>query len=180
MSTTSFIRFLLFQLNQIKKHKAHFNTQIFDRGEYIIDLSLFLRRICDKIGINKETTIRGNRMKFSKEMYPKVALIKAAYYFTDKAYVHLDADEHYYYVEIESKTPGNNVSEQEFINEMLTQCVRHEVYLQTKSIRELLVARAMATSVIVKDEVINETEPNHKTFVASDILKDWYDNNEDN
>ena len=31
-------------------------------------------------------------MKFRKELYSKVALIKAAYNYTDQAYVHLDAD----------------------------------------------------------------------------------------
>ena len=42
-------------------------------------------------------------MRFSKELYSKVALIKAAYNFTDRAYVHLDADQHYYYVTVEAK-----------------------------------------------------------------------------
>lgn len=34
-------------------------------------------------------------MKFRKELYSKVSLIKAAYNFTDQAYVHLDADKEY-------------------------------------------------------------------------------------
>lgn len=80
-------------------------------------------------------------MKFNREMYSKIALIKAAYNFTDKAYIHLDADDNYYYVTIEPKE-DEEVSEKDFINEMLTQSVRHEVYQQTKNIRELLLARA--------------------------------------
>ena len=47
-------------------------------------------------------------MKFCKELYSKVALIKAAYNFTDIAYVHLDADDKYYYVDIESKKAGKD------------------------------------------------------------------------
>lgn len=35
---------------------------------------------------------------FSRDLYSKIALLKAAYNFTDKAYVHLDADEKSYYV----------------------------------------------------------------------------------
>lgn len=37
------------------------------------------------------------QIKFNRELYSKTALIKASYNFTDQAYVHLDADENYYY-----------------------------------------------------------------------------------
>lgn len=118
-------------------------------------------------------------MKFCKELYSKIALIKAAYNFTDVAYVHLDADEVYYYVTIEPKQKGNEVSEQTFINEMLTQSVRHEVYQQTRNIRELMLARAMATSVIVDEDVVDDLEE-EDTFSESEILKDWFAANEEN
>lgn len=42
-------------------------------------------------------------LKYNRELYSKTALIKAAYNFTDKAYLHLDADEKYYYVSISEK-----------------------------------------------------------------------------
>jgi His-Xaa-Ser system protein HxsD len=118
-----------------------------------------------------------NQYKFSKELYSKIALIKAAYNFTDIAYIHLDADDSYYYVTIESKQLDCVVSEKEFINEMLTQSVRHEVYQQTKNIRELLLARAMATSVIVDDSLIDEQDTGN-SFEENDILKDWFAANE--
>lgn len=118
-----------------------------------------------------------NQYRFSKELYPKVALIKAAYNFTDSAYIHLDADDNYFYVTIESKQSSGVVSEKEFVNEMLTQSVRHEVYQQTKNIRELLLARAMATSVIVDDALIDEQDTGDR-FEENDILKDWFAANE--
>ena len=40
------------------------------------------------------------QLKYNRELYSKIALIKAAYNFTDRAYVHLDADEKYYYVSL--------------------------------------------------------------------------------
>lgn len=120
-----------------------------------------------------------NNLIFSKELYSKISLIKAAYNFTDSFYMHLDADEKYYYVSIESKNSGNNLSEKEFINEMLVQNVRHEIYLQTKNIRELLVARAMATSIIV-DNGIDDNDISENTFSENEILKDWFENNEKN
>lgn len=113
-------------------------------------------------------------MKFRKDLYSKTALIKAAYNYTDKAYVHLDADNDYYFVTIEPKESDNDIDENEFINEMLAQSVRHEVYLQTKNIRELLLARAMATSVVA-DTIINE-DPDLDRFSEDEILKDWFSN----
>lgn len=117
-------------------------------------------------------------MRFCRELYSKIALIKAAYNFTDIAYVHLDADESYYYVTIESKQSDKDVNEQDFVNEMLAQSVRHVVYQQTKNIRELLLARSMATSIIVDENLIEEDKQDD-SFSENDILKDWFTSNED-
>lgn len=117
-------------------------------------------------------------MKFSKELYSKIALIKAGYNFTDVAYVHLDADDNYYYVTLESKHPEHNICEKDFLNEMLTQSVRHEVYQQTKNIRELLLARAMATSVIVDEQLIDDCE-HDDSYTEDTLLKDWFLANEE-
>lgn len=119
-------------------------------------------------------------MKFKKELYPKVALIKAAYNFTDKSYIHLDADNDYFYVSMEPKEKCLRVSEEEFLNEMLAQSVRHEIYLQTKSIRELLLARAMATSVIVDENLIDDIAEPCEEFSSEEIVKDWFATNEEN
>lgn len=43
------------------------------------------------------------KFQFHRDLYSKSALIKAAYNFTDRAYIHLDADETYYYVQIAAK-----------------------------------------------------------------------------
>ena len=105
------------------------------------------------------------QMKFKRELYSKVALIKAAYNYTDIAYLHLDADEEYYYVFIE------------FENEMLVQSVRHEVYKQTKAIRELLLARSVSTSLITSEQYEGD-EVEINDFSEDDILKVWLPVNE--
>ena len=122
-------------------------------------------------------------LKFKQTLYSKSALLKAAYNYVDKAYVHLDADDEYYYVELIFKDSAHNTIDQEtleneFTNEMLAQSIRHEVYLQTKNIRELLLARAMATSVI--DENIEATDDSvERDFFSEDeILKDWFSQND--
>jgi len=120
------------------------------------------------------TNRKNETMKFNKEMYSKTALIKAAYNYTDRAYIHLDADEKYYYVDIAVKDGEEEISEQDFINEMLVQNVRHEVYEQTKDIRKLLLARTMATSVILDDEDASDISTEDE-YAEEDIVKDWFE-----
>lgn len=118
-------------------------------------------------------------LKFNKNLYSKTALIKAAYNFSDRAYLHLDCDDTYYYVDIIPKENENEISSEEFTNEMLTQSVRHEVYLQTKNIRELLMARAFSTSLVTdKKTVTGENKPSEK-YSEDEILKDWFEVNDE-
>ena len=119
-------------------------------------------------------------MRFNQELYSKTALIKAAYNYLEYAYIHLDMDEKYYYVFIKEKTNEITINKAQFESEMLTQSIRHEVYLQTKNIRELLYARSMATSVIVDDrnQYIEDTYLDQPKFEADEILKDCFEEND--
>lgn len=115
-------------------------------------------------------------LKYNRELYSKTALIKAAYNFTDKAYLHLDADEKYYYVSISEKTGSPEITSEQFENEILAQSVRHEIYKQTKNIRELMLARAVATSVVADcDEETGSELRTGTEFSEEEILKDWFD-----
>lgn len=117
-----------------------------------------------------------NKFRFNKELYSKTALIKAAYNFTDSAFIHLDADKKYYYVSIEIKKGKEGISEESFLNEMIAQSIRHEIYLQTKNIRELLLARSMASSLVLKNDI--EVEDIEDRFTEDEILKDWFEVND--
>lgn len=123
-----------------------------------------------------------NRLKFAKELYPKIALIKTAYNFTDRAFLHLDADKDYFYISVETKPGYEKIKDGEIINEMLCQSVRHEIYSETKNIRELLLARAMATSVVLPDDSIQErsADTQNAEFDDKDILRDWFEINDKN
>ncbi len=112
--------------------------------------------------------------KYKKELYPKIALIKAAYHFTDSAYLHLDCDEEYYRVEITPKE-GFVIDEIDFDNQMLAQVARYEIYKQTKDIREITLARALASSVVENDEDYSDMS---ESIEVDQILKSWFDENE--
>lgn len=119
-------------------------------------------------------------LTFSKELYPKTALLKAAYHFTDRAYVHLDAADTHYTVTLRAKDHAVSVSEDEFVNEMLCQAVRHSVYEQTKNIRELLTARAIASTVILQPDAADELpDQAFSSESGQEILTDWFERYDD-
>lgn len=113
------------------------------------------------------------RIKLTKEIYPKEAIVKASYFFTDKYYMSLDTDEKYYYIDIGAKEDNveNNV-EKEFLNEVITQTARYGVMQQTKNIRELIIGRALA-STIVDDSDTGFIDD--ETVKSEDILFNWFD-----
>lgn len=107
---------------------------------------------------------------FNKELYSKSALIKSAYSFTDKAYVHIDANDIEYIVDLVEKE-GQSIDLKEFENEMLFQMTRLEVIEQTKDIRKLIVARAMASTLIEK----NNNDFSEESLADETILTDWFE-----
>ncbi|BCN31082.1 His-Xaa-Ser system protein HxsD [Anaeromicropila herbilytica] len=116
--------------------------------------------------------------KFNKELYLQKALMKAAYSFTDRAYVHLDCDKSYYIVSVDMKDNLDVITEKEFQNELLAQMVRLQISQETKSIRELVMARAFASSIIESTEEVILQPEEAKEINIEKILKDWFEINE--
>ena len=122
------------------------------------------------------------RLYYNKELYPKAALFKAAYNYTDNYYIYIDIDDRNYIVDITAKKMDCNSQIKElFDNEMLTQTARIHILQQTKNIRKLILARAFASTVIdnVSDSEASddESEPHDEINIDS-ILTDWFENNE--
>lgn len=113
------------------------------------------------------------QVKLTKEIYPKEAIIKAAQCFTDRYYMSLDSDETYYYIDI---LPIDNEIEKDiekqFLNEALTQSARYKVMQDTKGIRELILGRALASTIIDDSDTGFVDDENIK---AEDILNNWFD-----
>ncbi len=114
------------------------------------------------------------RFMFSKEIYDKDALLKAAYVYTDKAYIHIDADKESYIVDINMKenAEGEEIQLESFQNEILAQMVRRDIHEKTKSIRELILARAFSSTLISE---VPSYQPEEGTVDIDDILKDWFE-----
>lgn len=119
-------------------------------------------------------------LRFKTKLYPKEALIKAAYHFIDKCYIRLDHDDSDYVVEIIEKdhNPASTI-DLDFENELLAQTVRYQVYQQTHTIREILMARAMSSTItgaVPKTEEVNLPD---KIDSLDNIIKDWFEKNEE-
>lgn len=115
-------------------------------------------------------------LQISRELYDKETLLKAAYALTDKTYIHLDADKNYYYIEFfpKEETLPDDI-EFKFENELIAQQTRRTISNKTKSIREMIVARALASTIV--DTGLSD-EQDDTGFSADDILKDWFDEHE--
>lgn len=117
-----------------------------------------------------------NMRKYSKELYSKDVLMKAAYAFTDEVYIHLDCDNENYIVSVYSKS--NELEENffnKFENELIAQETRKIIVGQTKNIREMIVARALSSTMVQLDE---ENIKDDESFHAEEISKSWFDGNE--
>ena len=140
----------------------------------IIIIAIFIKIIynyCEKYIIHEVSIMI---FHFSKELYPKTALLKAAYSFTDRAYIHLDVNETEYIVDISIKPDEKEFSLKEFENELLFQSLKYSVFQQTKDIRKLIVTRALASTLIEEDTTI-PTEDKEEDFDIDNILEDWFE-----
>lgn len=116
---------------------------------------------------------------YAKEFYAKEVILKAAYAFTDRLYIHLDADETHYKVQLISKLEEEKNEENlyaEFENELIAQETRRMIAEQTKNVREMIVARALSSTIVNNVEEDNiDLLKNEDTYAAEEILQDWFD-----
>jgi His-Xaa-Ser system protein HxsD len=111
------------------------------------------------------------KIYYDKELYPKDVVIKSAYAFTDRAYIHLDLINDKYEFDVTIKDASDQLSKGEIDNELLMQSARYLVEKETKNVREIILGRALASSMIQKNADINEEDHSGD---ATEILKDWF------
>ena len=116
------------------------------------------------------------KYKFRKEIYPQEAIVKASYFFAEDYYISLDADKEYFVVNMEPKDESKSTDlEKEFQNEVLAQTNRYMISSKTKNIRELIIGRALASTMIdTRDEGFVDDDD----ISADEILVNWFEKNE--
>lgn len=121
------------------------------------------------------------RVFYHKDLYSREALLKAAYHFTDRAYVYLGVEGDAYFVDF---TPKEGIAfdreslENTFKNELLAQVIHQTISRQTAPLRELLVARALSSTMV---DTADDTAQPEQLMTPADqdqldaITKDWFD-----
>lgn len=107
--------------------------------------------------------------------------MKTAYLFLDRAYLHITENEDTWTVHFSAKgaeLPAD-IGE-EFENALIAQAVRSVVYQKTHHLREMLLARAMTSSVIDAEDPLKKIEADQQTDEEelSGILEDWFEKHE--
>lgn len=119
-------------------------------------------------------------------VFCKAAVLKTAYLFTGEYYVYMSYQgEHSIQVVVEAKS-GISIDEvdKKFGNELLTQMVRLQVSTENKTVRELVIGRALYSSYMDFGEDCAAESANYinrvNTYSLDDIAVDWFEVNEDN
>lgn len=122
------------------------------------------------------------RILYSKELYSKKALLKAAYHFTDNYYIYVGVEDDSFFVDFSTKDESlidSDKLQNQFKNEILAQVIHQSISDATSDLRKLLVARALSSTMADEEESIpnNESETMSEEALneLSAIAKDWYD-----
>ena len=125
-------------------------------------------------------------VKVSKSLYSKEVLLKTAFGFTDKAFIHLEQDEASWIVSWKPRAE-QEIDEGEFENELISQSLREELLEQTSDLRRIILARAFASTVMDDNQVdhpvsvpinapaISEEAGSITEEEKARILKGWFD-----
>ncbi len=124
------------------------------------------------------------KLSVSKELYSSTSVLKAAYTFLGEAYFHISENGSCWDVGIEAKDSSRSSAlSADFENELIAQAVRERVFQQTKSIREMLVARAITSTMIDTEDTLLRIQEEGQDISEDEldtILKSWFDQHEIN
>ena len=121
-------------------------------------------------------------IRADKSIYSKQVLLKTAYSFSDRVYLHLSQDNNSWIIQW-TDMPDQTIKPNMFENEMILQQLREELLEKTKDVRTLLLSRAFASSALEIEQTDTETPINtdenmlieEDDVVAEDVLRGWFD-----
>lgn len=112
------------------------------------------------------------RLELDKALYDRRALLKAVYRFIDRAYIHLSQNEAHWLVSWREKG-DTRVDVGELENELIAQSLRLQLIEESSELRKILLARAMASTVI--EEKADSAEIEEDAQEDSSVLRGWFD-----
>jgi len=103
------------------------------------------------------------------QLYPKEAILNACYAFLDRAYIFLDGDAGLDRVTIRFRAREGTSQKQlarlkgEFLNELIYASLRQQVSEQTKTVRELIVGKALLSALPAEPDKIEAADIDYKS-----------------
>lgn len=131
-----------------------------------------------KINIVKEENLI--ELYLDERIYNLVVIKKALFNYIEDCYYMLDHfDENIILVKIYLKDQNINIDEyiKKLYNELFNESLRYDIMMQTKSIRELILGRALYTTCIDTDENTVDYDNNDKNHDINEIAVNWFDKN---
>lgn len=121
--------------------------------------------------------------RISKELYSSTVVLKAAYSFLERCYIHIEdvGSDWVISAKLKDETETSEQLMVELENELIAQAVRERVITQTKSIREVLMARAMSSTLIDTEDSVKRIEAESEDISDDElksILTSWFDKDE--
>ena len=125
-------------------------------------------------------------IRVAKDLYSREVLLKTAYSFTDRVYLHLAQDEKHWIVSWKPRE-GQDLDAGEFENELIAQALRENLLKETSALRQVILVRAFASTVMddcpgdaVPDPEGDAPQPPAEEEPVSDaeraaILRGWFD-----
>ena len=123
------------------------------------------------------------KLMVDKGIYSKDVLLKTAFSFTERAYIHLEQNNEYWVIQWTNKE-DEDINPLEFEKELIAQQIRERLLVINSDIRKIVLARAYASSVIEladektngnKIDVIDDGKQSLETMDSEKILKGWFD-----
>lgn len=121
----------------------------------------------------------------NSKLYPIIAIKKALSNYLENTYIKMDyKDEQTIKIEIVLKEESKEEIEKiigELYNEIFNETLRYEISMETKTIRELIVGRALYTTCIDTETEQDRIEENEKIeetledYNIDDIATNWFD-----
>lgn len=135
------------------------------------------------IRLGMEKTMNYNQeIKVDKSIYSLDVLLKTAFSFTDRIYLHLAQDEKSWIISWKAKDEVS-IDAEEFENELIMQQLRERITEKTAEVRKLLLARAFSSSIIEagEDRPAESDSENpfrkelEREYDSSNVMKGWFD-----
>ena len=125
-------------------------------------------------------------IRVAKDLYSREVLLKTAYSFTDRVYLHLAQDEKDWIVSWKPRE-GQDLDAGEFENELIAQSLRENLLKETSTLRQVILARAFASTVMDDrpGDTVSDPSGDMPQLPAEDtpvsdaeraaILRGWFD-----